>query len=335
MRQYRLIVGLAAALLAAPAGAIDLGIVAGSPSGTYVRVAEDISGLVAAEDIALDVRESHGSLQNVFALRYTPGVQLGLVQSDILGFLRARAEGVVPEGLSPAERDELSDLTDRIKLVHPLYVEEVHILARRDVPSVEALAGRRVSFGRRGGGTFITAEQLFRLIDVEVEPFMDVAPGDAIEFMRAGEIDAMVYVVGQPVDLLAGREDLAEDFHFLPIDRPELLEVYEPATIARASYPWIDADVQTVGVRSLLAAYDYENPENCEAIRTVASAIVAGIGALRASGHPKWQAVALDAPVRQWERYRCADAVPAGGPTPVAGGGGAPSPVDVIEGFRR
>ncbi|MEM1345877.1 MAG: TAXI family TRAP transporter solute-binding subunit [Pseudomonadota bacterium] len=332
---HTLTLGLGLAL-ASPATALDLGIVTGSSAGTYIEIGRDIADTIAPEGLSLDVRESAGSLTNVYAVRYTPGVQLGLVQSDVLAFLRARAEGLVPEPLTPTERDQLSEMIERIKLVHPLYIEEVHILAPRSIRSVEELAGRRVSFGRNGGGTFITAEQLFRTLDVPVVPISDIAPLDAIEFMRAGEIDAMVYVVGQPASLFETL-DLGEEFHFIPLNAPRLLQSYDPARIARSSYPWLDTDIETVGVRSILISYDYKGRENCDAIGRLAEAIAANIDRLRRSGHPKWNAVALDAEVAGWQRYACAGAAPqatvplADAPAPA----GEPAPASFLDGFRR
>ncbi|MEO0822272.1 MAG: TAXI family TRAP transporter solute-binding subunit [Pseudomonadota bacterium] len=331
----------ALALLAGttPARATDLAIVTGSSSGTYIQFGRDMAGVAAPAGIRLDVRESAGSLTNSYAVRYTPGVQLGIVQSDVMGFLRARSEGLVGRTLAAEDLTDLRDLVDSLKLVLPLYIEEVHVLARREIRSLADLAGRRVSVGRNGGGTFITADQLFRVAGVEIERIQNLATNDAIELMRDGTIDAMVYVVGQPASAFVEQVSASDDFHFLPISEPRLLEIYDAAVIEPASYPWLDMPVQSIGVRSLLVSYDYEGEENCAAIGQLARVVSDNIQALRGSGHPKWRGVALDARVAAWERYRCVAS--AGGAAPIPGGsapdgtGGSTGGASILKRFSR
>lgn len=337
-------VALAAALslLAAGASAQDgLSIATGAEGGTYVAMGRDIARVAGEAGVAVEVRESAGSLQNLWAVRYTPGVQLGIVQNDLRAFLEARVDGTAPSDLDEAGRAELDRLLGSVKRVMALHTEELHLLASGDVASIEDLEGQLVAFGRSGGASFITAERVFSEAGVRVDVLADVPAEEAIGLLREGTIKAMVYVVGQPAALFRDGIALGDDVALLPLDVPSLRTRYEPATIRADSYPWLTEDVATLSVRSLLVSYDYENETNCRLIGEVAEAVRARLDRLRGEGHEKWLDVDPDAPVEGWAGYDCAgasgdtagaaeaDDAP-GAPTPPAGG----SIMDRLRGLR-
>lgn len=330
----RILTGAFAALTLATgagmgAGAGDLSMVTGASGGTYIQFGRDIARVAGGAGLSVDVRESAGSLENVYAVRYTPGVQMGIVQSDVMGYLSAREGGAVPVDLSPEDFEKLSDLIGSLRYLAPLYIEEVHLLAHAGIGSLADLDGRIVSVGRNGGGSFITAEQLFRQAEIDVEVVFDIPESEALDLLRQGVIDAMVYVVGQPAGLFADQIAPTDGLRLLPIELPALLNRYETATIEPSSYSWLDAPVPTVGVRSLLVSYDYAGEETCERLGRLTGALGEGLAELRASGHEKWSTVALDAEVvGGWEPYRCAETAaaetivdPVAAPAPGGGSG--------------
>lgn len=321
----------AATGLAAPVPAQDLAIATGSATGTYIEFGRDIAEAARKDGLTVSVRESTGSMMNAFAVRYTPGVQLGIVQSDLRGFLRDRAEGFVDAGLSEDERLALSEMVEKIQLVYPLYIEEVHILARDDIRSLSDLSGKIVSVGQAGSGTFITAEQLFRRAGIAIDAEQS-APETALRDLRDGYIDAMVYVVGQPAAFFQDGVGAGDGLHLVPVDDPALLEVYDSARIEPSSYAWLPAAVSTVGVRSLLVAYAYEG-ENCGLIGRLSAAIAADIDRLRREGHPKWAGVALDARVADWEPYACAAGIAEAAPAETPAVDSATGLPDFLSGF--
>lgn len=291
-----------------PAIATDLKIVTGSATGTYIKIGQNIADHVAQSGIGLTVMESSGSLTNAYAVRYSPGVQLGIVQSDVLAFLETRARGVVRAGVSQADIPKLIQMVDSLKLVLPLYIEEAHLLVREDVQSVAELADKKVAVGSPGSGTFITAEQVFRALGISVKPMPRMETADAIDLLQEGQIDGVFYVVGQPATVFNKDAQSMEGLKFLKLDHPALLEAYEYVTINRSSYPWMVEDVESIGVRSLLIAYDYQGQENCAAIGDLAEQVVSGLGALRERGHAKWGQVDFSQEVFAWSRYRCVGA---------------------------
>src|SRR5690348_7575463 len=68
-----------------------LSMVTGSPTGTYIVFGQDIARVTRPTGLHILVKDSEGSLDNIRRLVSRENAALGIVQSDVLGFLR-RAE---------------------------------------------------------------------------------------------------------------------------------------------------------------------------------------------------------------------------------------------------
>jgi hypothetical protein len=137
------------------ASAAELGLITGGEGGTYHRFGLDLKRLVKADGINLTVLPSKGSVENIFAVSQRPGVDMGIVQSDVLAFV-----GEQPSNAA------LSHIARSIRLVFPLYDEEVHVIGRQEIRSFDQLAGKRIAVGQEGSGTYLTATRLFKLSDI-------------------------------------------------------------------------------------------------------------------------------------------------------------------------
>ena len=132
----RACVVLLAVLLAAPAAAqeVEGNIVAGAASGTEFAIGQDIAAMGAECGMQLNVRESAGAVENMLAVRDRRATQLGIVQSDVMEYFLT----------FQADDPEIRRAAQGIRIAFPLYEEEVHVLARRDIAGLADLAGRRV-----------------------------------------------------------------------------------------------------------------------------------------------------------------------------------------------
>src|SRR5437016_14050639 len=139
-----------------PSGAVeDLGLITGGEKGTYYQFGLDLQKLVKPAGINLNVFPSKGSIENVYAVYQRPGVPMGIVQSDVLAFVsRVQSDPV------------LKQIARKTKMVFPLYNEEIHILARPGIAEFDDLTDRRVTIGREGSGTYLTARLLFNISEV-------------------------------------------------------------------------------------------------------------------------------------------------------------------------
>jgi uncharacterized protein len=282
---------------------IELNIVTGGSTGTYIRIGQDVAAIGAECGQTLNVRESAGSLENVFAVRDRPLTQFGIVQGDVLEYIRTFA----------SEDAQLRRAAQGLRIVYPLYDEEVHILASRDIADVAGLAGRRVAIGVENSGNYITAQLVLDLARVApAERETTLAPAAALDALIAGEVDAMVYVVGAPAGLFAEAEIDPERFHLLPLADSVLRSVYTPAQLPAGIYPFQTAPLETIAVKAVLVTYDFDRRGNayhrasCAAVSDFAYLILSRIETLRDGGHPKWRSVDMTELPPGWLVSDCA-----------------------------
>src|SRR4051812_38999577 len=83
-----------AVLLLSPQGNISpasadeaLGIVTGPKTGTYYAFGKDIAQVAGKAGIDVDIKQSEGSIDNIKRINSSENAALGIVQSDVLGFL--------------------------------------------------------------------------------------------------------------------------------------------------------------------------------------------------------------------------------------------------------
>src|SRR5262245_10959654 len=190
-RAWRLSVVLVLVITLAPvlgdtAGAAgSLGVTTGGEKGTYYQFGLNLSALLRPKGTEITVHPSKGSIENIYAVYQKPGVQVGIVQSDVLAFV-ARVQS------DPT----LRRIAKKTKMVFPLYNEEVHILGRQGVADFDDLADRRVAIGREGSGTYLTARLLFKVSEINPREMVTIDTDEALAELKAGRIDAMFYVAG-------------------------------------------------------------------------------------------------------------------------------------------
>ena len=278
---------------AAPSVAQDMGVITGSEKGTYYQFGLDLQKLVKANGVNMSVYPSKGSVENIFAVYQRPGVQLGIVQSDVLAFVARLQNDPV-----------LTRIAKKTKMVFPLYNEEVHLVGKRGIAEFDDLAGRRVAVGREGSGTYLTARLLFKLSEVTPAEMVLIDTQEALTELKAGRVDAMFYVAGYPVKLL--KDDIAESDQLavIPILNKSIVEFYPRAEIPAGTYGWQPTAVNTVAAKAVLVSFDFRR-KDCDSVGKVAQLIATKQDWLQKNGHPKWKAVDLNYPLRGWEQYDC------------------------------
>ncbi|WP_159994275.1 TAXI family TRAP transporter solute-binding subunit, partial [Roseomonas sp. 18066] len=276
------------------ANAGTVGVISGGVDGTYIRIAADLAA-VLDDGEALRVLPviGKGSLQNISDLLYVRGIDVAIVQSDVM---------------AAATRDRLfPGVAQLVQYIAKLYDEEVHVLARRDIARVADLARRPVNVDLRGSGTAMTASVLFSALGIEVQPVH--APQDvALERLKRGEIAALVYVTGKPARLFSALRP-EDGLHLLSLPAgPQLLQTYLPAPIEHADYPALvpeGSTAQTVAVGAVLAVYAWPpgNERHAKLVRFLESFRQKFPELLQPPRHPKWREVNLTAQVPGWIRF--------------------------------
>lgn len=274
-------------------GLLPMGIVTGGPKGTYYQFGLNLKQLVGQNGINLSVANSNGSVDNVFAVYKTPNTQMGIVQSDVLAFV------------AKVETDPvLKRIAKKIKMVFPLYNEEVHLLGRKDIADFDDLEGKRVAIGKEGSGTYLTAKLLFEVSAIKPAEMYAIGADDALPQLKAGDVDAMFYVAGYPVKLFSENVSSEDNLAILPILNKSITEFYPKSEIPAGTYDWQTETVKSVAVKSVLISYDFRRA-NCSNVGKFAYLLESNIDWLKENGHPKWKSVDLEYPLKGWEQYDC------------------------------
>jgi TRAP transporter TAXI family solute receptor len=284
-----------------PMPTVTYKIVTASERGTYIQIGRDLARFVAPQaSIQLEAMPSKGSADNVSRLRYDTDVKLAIVQSDVYqAFLDYAARGNVEAG----------DLIRPLRVVLPLYDEEIYFIVRADSPLqfVHEIRNLRINIGPLQSGTAMSASTLYRLMFNEPIPDKLVSTFTneeaLLKLSTDKSVDVVVIVAGQPAKLLADMKPEAKQLvRLLKVDTNNAamragLQTYVPATIRSASYPnWLDQDVSGLAVKSYLVTYDYLYRGTIDHLTQFARSLCQNFPVLQTEGHPKWRDVRLSLP---------------------------------------
>jgi TRAP transporter TAXI family solute receptor len=268
-----------------------IGIISGGLDGTYTRFAADIAAVLdGVDDLRILPILGKGSYQNLSDLLYLRGIDVAIVQSDVLAAV--------------AQQRTFPGVQQQIQYLAKLYNEEVHVFAQPEIQQLGDLAGKLVSMDNRGSGTAMTSTLLFSRLGIAIQPVFD-ATVEATEKLRRGDIAALVRVTGKPARFTT---PLPQGIHLLPIPLSEpLLETYLPSQFTSADYPALmppGETVETVAIGAVLAAYNHSNPERRERLLRFSKALSLKFDQfLQPPRHPKWRDVNLAASLPGWTRF--------------------------------
>ena len=302
--------GAALAQPSASTPTVSYKIVTASERGTYIQIGRDLARFVAPQaGIQLEALPSKGSADNVSRLRYDTGVKFAIVQSDVYQAFVDYAD---------AGNTVAADLIRPLRVVLPLYDEEIYFVVRTDSPLqyVHEIKGRRINIGPLQSGTAMSASTIYRLMFDE--PLADAITSTLtneealLKLTTEGSVDVVVIVAGQPAKLLADMKPEAKQLvRLLKVDPANpgtqaALQTYGAATIRSASYPnWLDQDVSGLAVKAYLVTYDYTYRVTTGKLARFAQSLCENFAVLQTEGHPKWRDVRLDLPplARGWRYY--------------------------------
>lgn len=287
----------------------QISIVTGLKTGTYYIFGRDISEVAKKSGIEINVKPSEGSIDNIKSINNDgSNITLGIVQSDVLGFL-GRSKN--PDSIK---------IASNLRMVFPFYNEEVHVLARKEIKEFKDLQGKKVAIGEEGSGNMLTSINLFSIMGVTPAESQKIPSAQSVVAVLKGEIDAAIFVGGKPVRLFKNLEDLTlpenqkyapmlDNIHFIPLSGAKMLEEYKPAEITPNDYSFVKEVVPTIAVQAVLVSYDLsqENDKRrCNQLGEFAKILRDNIQILKEVGHPKWKEINLDANVNIWKKDSCA-----------------------------
>src|SRR5262249_43756219 len=221
-----------------------LGLAGGLLEGAPIRLATEIARVVNdGENLHVLPIVTRGPTENLNDLLFLKGVDMAIISSDSL----------------EEYKQQLPDVSKRIKYILNLFPSELHIFVRPEIQSLADLRGKKVNFNTRGTAAAFTGPMMFSRMGLDVEQMFIPHPL-AIEQMRRGEVAAVVFITSKPIDaFLKGKWE--PGFKFLPVEYgPKFEDYYLPSTLDNKDYPNLvaaGAGVETIAVPTILTASNW------------------------------------------------------------------------------
>jgi TRAP transporter TAXI family solute receptor len=272
-------------------------IIAGSPEDTYLDITHDLAVVLNDENLRILPIVGMGGAQNIRDVLYLKGIDIGITSSQMLRYFASTGE------LSTA-------LDQRLNYITRLYPEEMHVVAGRNVKTLEDLKGKKVNFSDPGSSTQISARDVFGLLSVSVQE-VNMTQEDAIAAVKKGELAATVVISGKPAGVLS-RISASDNLHLVEVPYTRTLEnIYLSAQLEQTLYPnLIDAgqSVQTVAVDSVLITNNWQPAsDRYRRVAKFVEALFSHFSELqKPPRHPKWQEVDLAKELPGWQRFPAA-----------------------------
>jgi TRAP-type uncharacterized transport system substrate-binding protein len=269
-------------------------IIAGTIKGTHEQIGADLASVLDdGEKFRVLPIMGRGSVQSVADILFLNNVDLGVIHSDSLDYLKKN-------GFAKNLKGQLTYITK-------LFNEEMHVVAPKAIEKLADLEGKTVSVD--SDGTFITATTVFARLGIKPN-FVCIEERRAYEKLRSGEIDAMVAIQGSSSKFMTEIEK--NRFHFVPIKYAAPLQVdYLPAQLKSKDYPALipaGERVDTIAVPTILAAYNWD--PGTQRYRKIAEFVDAFFSKFKELQkppfHSKWKEVVLSAPMKGWKRFPAA-----------------------------
>ena len=275
-----------------------IGVAGGQLSGTYMTFANEIAQVLDdGDNLRVIPIVTYGAASNMEDLLYLRQIDAAMTQADVFEYFRTQRK--------------ISNLQYRVNYLVRLPVSEMHVLARKEIKTIEDLSGKKVSFGPAGSASSLTGTIVFNRLGVEVEQVLNDNP-TALQKLNSGEISALIRVIGKPIDFFA-RIPANSDLHFLPIPFSKTFsDYYTLGELTSKEYPTLVSEgqpVETIAVPAVLAVSNW--PKWSDRYRRLARFTEALFTKWEKfqepPRHPKWRDVNLAATVPGWTRWSVAD----------------------------
>jgi uncharacterized protein len=195
---------------------------------------------------------------------------------------------------------------EKLRIVTPLYTEEIYVIVRRDSPFtfIHEIRDTRINVGPERSDRRLTAARLYeRMFGAPMQPanVSTLTDDEALsKLVKDKSIDAMIVVAGQPAKWLKDlAPELGRSIKLLKLDRAhpvgqKAIEAYLPTIVRAAHYgKWLSEDVPSLATMSFLVASESSNAAAAERLDGFLRAVCRNAAKLRQQGHPKWREVQL------------------------------------------
>jgi len=262
-------------------------ILSGPEKGSYNRFVNDMVSVLGEKSrINLVNRPSGGSGYNFKELiDPSSGYKVALIQSDYLNLMKAE------DNLNNTNK------TGSIKVVLPLAREEIQMITKKSsgLNKLQDLEKKKVAVGNEDQGSFATGKTIRDRSKVNWSSYY-VGFNQLLKELSTGTVDAGLIVGSAPMDMLdIDPQVMTDGIRMLELDDFNgWAKFYENDTVYRSEYKWLDKDIPTFAVRTLLVVNESKltNAEK-QTVSAIKSGIIQNLDILRSKGHPKWKEVII------------------------------------------
>lgn len=283
MRQIKNIFG-ALFLFACVSSAFgQLTILSGSKQSTYYRYIQDIADIVGPSlDFKILNQESKGVAYN-FSQLIDPNspYKVGIIQSDYLYYMETQ------------DMRLNSEKTKNLKVIFPLGYAEIHLVtkASKGYKDLRDLNNKIVAIGSNEQGTYTTASLIKERSKVNWQS-RNIHFDDSFGALNTDKIDAFFIVGSAPIKKLDVKpETMVDKLALVPlVNFNDWATYYKPDTIRKTEYQWMDKNIPTFSVRTLLVVNESKlSQEERTNIIKLRSVTKDKYEQLKVKGHPKWK----------------------------------------------
>jgi TRAP-type uncharacterized transport system substrate-binding protein len=235
-----------------------------------------------------------GSAQNLVDIIRLKNIDMGFVTADALEFVKTEFN--------------MPDIAKRVRYIAPLFHNDIHIVARQEIRTLQDLNGKRV-FAERSIG-LPAARIIFRRMGIDVDIDSQTDPTGGLQKLLSGERDAWIASVSKNAPVIKDIKNEGGKFHLLTIPYDRVLQdIYLPSTFSSDEYPNLVAPgdrVDSLAVSTVLMVYNW--PLQSDRYRRVAHFVDALFDHIeqlqRPPRNPKWRDTVISANVAGLVRFK-------------------------------
>ena len=297
-------------LLSQESGSCDspdlcIGMVIDSGDPVLVQMGQEMSAMVTNNQEGVVVKPTAGPIANVRRLLSRENAGLSIVPSDMLLFT------------GRSDDPQLRRAEVRLRFIMTIGRKVAHLIARKDIQSLEDLDGKRVAMGPDNTALWVVSNNLLHLHGATPAERLQMKPTEAIAALLLGQVDGAFVIGDAPLPLIeklnAMREidELApgvDQVHMLRIKLPETATEYQPATV---NYPGFAENIETVAILPTLVSYDFTHKTTpyfrfrCTELSRIGETVRNRLEELRATGHKQWRTTSWELEAGNWEKDSC------------------------------
>ena len=264
-------------------------ILSGSEQGAYYEFVDDINYVLKDGDGEPFVNKTTSGAAYNFNQLTDPKTpfKVAFMQMDYLYFMQGM------------DNQNNTKKTSEIKVLMPLANEEIHFVTKKSsgLNKLSDLdSSKVVAIGSKNQGTYATANFIkdgSRIFWSSRNIHFD----EALKGLYLDKVDAFVFVGSAPiVKLNIDPRGLREPLTLLELDDVnDWAKDYERDTIYMDDYKWLDKDIPTYGVKTVIIVNESKlTTADREELQKMMNGLKNNYDKLVKDGHPKWKDVEFD-----------------------------------------